>query len=67
MSQHHTVRTLKGKKVTFLVGEDNPQYVPLKDIMEIYLKYQNGCSSDCQSSEINKGLGKYRSAFEFIS
>jgi len=28
----HTVRTPKGKKITFLVGEDNPQYVPLKDI-----------------------------------
>jgi len=24
---HHTVRTPKGKKITFLVGEDNPHYV----------------------------------------
>ena len=29
---HHTVRTPKGKKITFLVGEDNPHYVPFKDI-----------------------------------
>jgi hypothetical protein len=28
----HTVRTPKGKKITFLVGENNPQYVPLKEI-----------------------------------
>ena len=28
----HTVRTPKGKKITFLVGENNPQYVPLEDI-----------------------------------
>jgi hypothetical protein len=28
----HTVRTPKGEKITFLVGEDNSQYVPLQDI-----------------------------------
>lgn len=28
----HTVRTPKGKKITFLVGENNPQYVSLEDI-----------------------------------
>jgi hypothetical protein len=30
-SFRHTVRTLKGKKITFLVGEDNPHYVPFKE------------------------------------
>jgi hypothetical protein len=28
----HTVRTPEGEKITFLVGEDNPHYVPFKDI-----------------------------------
>ncbi|MDQ5986957.1 MAG: Biosynthetic peptidoglycan transglycosylase [Syntrophus sp. SKADARSKE-3] len=31
-SFHHTVRTPKGKMITFLVGEGNPRYVPIKDI-----------------------------------
>jgi membrane peptidoglycan carboxypeptidase len=28
----HTMRTPKGKKITFLVGENNPHYVPLGEI-----------------------------------